>query len=314
VIGVGFSYERTSRVGDGDEAVGGANVRQGTRTGETSGGSRPRRLSPELQVLAGLGSLLALLAGAVGAAVVLIVALENNRETFSEQHVQYVTAIHEAALSAKTMANHERGFLISGDPEFIEELDELTIDARVAFDSADRYAVGPLERDAANESHAGFERWLKALNAELADFRAGSRQRAVETALGPTRQLRKSYERSLERAHTIGLTSIDSASESSSVAAARSVRILLIYLAIALVVGLAIVFWAAHTVLKPTYDLTRSALNVINRSRILVEDDGSGSHTAIAVEVPIEAVNDLAESAIETRDILRASGHPAPEA
>jgi CHASE3 domain sensor protein len=296
------------------EVCGGrSEVEEETRTRDAAAKSGRRRLSSDVRVLAGLGTLLALLAGAVGAAVVLIVALENNAGTFSERHVQYAAAIHEAALSAKTMANHERGFLISGDDEFIEELDELTIDVRVAFDSAERFAVGALQRDAAAEAHAGFERWLRALDAELADYRAGFRQRAVKTALGPTRQLRKSYERSLERAHAIGLSPIESASDSVSTTASRSVTILLVYLAIALVVGVGVVFWVARTVLKPTYDLTRSALNVINRSRILVEDDGSGSHTAIAVQVPIEVVNDLAESAIETREILRASGRPRLE-
>ena len=281
---------------------------------ETQGGAvRRRGLPPEVQVLAGLGGLLALLAGAVAAAVVLIVALENDAETFSERHVQYATAVHDAALAAKTMANHERGFLISGDPEFIEELDELTIEAQVAFDSADRYAVGALQREAAREGHVGFERWVRALNAVLADYQAGNQDRAVKTALGPTRQLRKTYERSLERAHSIGLSSIDSATDSVSESAARSVRILLVYLAIALVVGVGVAFWVAHTVLKPTQNLTRDALNVVNRSLVLVEDDGSGSHTAVAVQVPIEAVNDLAESAIEAQGVLRASGHPTPE-
>ena len=90
-------------------------------------------------------------------------------------------------------------------------------------------------------------------------------------------------------------------------------RILLVYLAIALVVGVGVVFWVAHTVLKPAQNLTRDALNVVNRSLILVEDDGSGSHTAVAVQVPIEAVNDLAESVIEAKGVLRASGHPTPE-
>jgi methyl-accepting chemotaxis protein len=288
-------------------------VRQGRQTPDGLVRSGRRGLAPDVQVLAGLASLLALLAGAVAVAVVLIVALESHTETFSERDVQYATAIHEAALTAKTMANHERGFLISGENEFVEELDELTIDARVAFDSADRYAVGAPEREAARESHVGFERWLRALNAELADYRAGFRERAVTTALGPTRQLRKSYERSLERAHALGLSSIESGSDSVSASASRSVTVLLLYLAIALVVGVAIVFWVGHMVLKPTQKLTRDALNVLNRARVLVEDDGSGSHTAIAVEVPIEVVTDLAESAIETRDILRASGHPARE-
>jgi CHASE3 domain sensor protein len=273
-----------------------------------------RRVSSDVQVLAGLGSLLALLAIAVGAAVVLIVAVENDAETFSERHVLYATAVHDAALSAKTMANHERGFLISGDPEFIEELGDLTSDARVAFDSADRFAVSRRQREAARDAHIGFERWVRALNVVLDDYRSGNRERAVETALGPTRELRKTYERSLERAHAIGLSSIESAGESVSTSASRSVLILLIYLAIALVAGVVLVLWVARTVLRPTYDLTRSAMNVIHRSQVLVEDDGSGSHTAVAVQVPIEAVSDLAESTIQAREVLRASGQPAPEA
>jgi CHASE3 domain sensor protein len=287
-------------------------VSDGRRHG--SSGSGRRWLRGDVQVLAGLASLLALLAGAVAVAVVLIVGLGKNTETFAERHVLYATAIHDAALTAKTMANDERGFLISGDPEFIDDLDEKATDVRLAFDSAERYAVSSVQRDLAVEAHGGFARWVRALRTAVADYRAGFRERAVASSLGPTRDLRKTYERALERAHQIGLSSIETASNDVSASSSRSVAILLVYLALALVAGVVIVFWVAHTFLKPTYDLTRSALNVIKGSRILVEDDGSGSHTAIAVQVPIEVVNDLAESAIETRDILRAGGRPAPEA
>jgi hypothetical protein len=67
-----------------------------------------RRLGPELQVLVGLGSLVALLAGAVGVAVFLIVGLTDNTTDLSRPHVEYATSIQEAALGAKAIANFER--------------------------------------------------------------------------------------------------------------------------------------------------------------------------------------------------------------
>ena len=56
-------------------------------------------------MLAGVGALLALLAAAVAVAVILIVSLEDDASELSQRHVLYATAIHEAALSAKGMAN-----------------------------------------------------------------------------------------------------------------------------------------------------------------------------------------------------------------
>ena len=54
------------------------------------------------------------------------------------------------------------------------------------------------------------------------------------------------------------------------------------------------------------YDLTRNASKVLTRGRVLVEDDGTGSHVAIAVEVPIEVIRALAERVREARAVLDA--------
>ena len=54
------------------------------------------------------------------------------------------------------------------------------------------------------------------------------------------------------------------------------------------------------------YDLTRNASKVLTRGRVLVEDDGTGSPVAIAVEVPIEVIRALAESVREARAVLDA--------
>ena len=67
----------------------------------------------------------------------------------------------------------------------------------------------------------------------------------------------------------------------------------------------------ARTILKPAHALTQNALAVLTRARLLVEEGEGGTNHAVAVEVPIEVVNSLAESALETQDVLRL-GRAAP--
>jgi methyl-accepting chemotaxis protein len=251
------------------------------------------------------------MAGAVGVAVYLIVALADDSTRLSERPFEYATAIHDAALDAKGIANNERGFLISGDTSFVDDLEEGAADARAAFAAAQANASTSRERQAAAEAKAGFDRWLQAVRREIAAYQAGSRADAVAASLGPTRDLRKSYERSLASAHALGLDSIETATRSVSSSASRSVTILLVYLAAALLLGVAVTLWVARTILRPTSELTRHALDVLTNSRILVEEDTRGSHRGVTVEVPLEVVNTLAASALETREVLGAGEQPA---
>lgn len=281
---------------------------------ELAAANRRRRHGPDPRVLMGLGFLVALLAGAVGVAVFLIASLESDTRNLSDRPFQYATAIHDAALEAKALANHERGFLISGDPQFTRQLETEVADARAAFAAAETYAAPGREREAAVEAREGFEQWWASSQRDIAAFRAGSKEEAIEASLTTTRQLRKTYERSLEHAHALGLQSIDNARDSLSDSASRSVNLLLVYLAVALVVGIGVAIWVARTLLRPAHALTRNALAVLTRARLLVEEDEVGSHHGVAVEVPIEVVNTLAESALETQDVLRGGGRAAGRA
>jgi CHASE3 domain sensor protein len=268
--------------------------------------SHRRRRVADPRVLIGLGALVSLLAGAVGVAVFLIAALEDHSQNLSDRPFQYATAIHDAALEAKGLANHERGFFISGGgAEYERQLETEVADARAAFAAAERYAEPGQERAATVEAREGFERWWASSQRDLADYRAGAEQKAIQSSLTTTRQLRKTYERPLAHAHALGLQSIDTARDSLADSASRSVTVLLVYLALALVAGVAIAIWVARTILKPAQALTQNALAVLTRARLLVEEGEGGTHHAVAVEVPIEVVNTLAESALETRDVLR---------
>jgi methyl-accepting chemotaxis protein len=262
-------------------------------------------------VLVGIGSLLALLAVAVGLAVFLIASFEGDATDVANRHVLYSTEVHEAALSAKGMANDYRGFLLSGNPEYVSEIRTRTAEARDAFDLAVSYAVTASHRDAARSARAGFERWLVAMDEDIAAFRRGERDRAVDASLGSTRQLRKNYEQSLAHAYELGVRSIESSTASLSSSASRSVTILLAYLGIALVIGVAVAIWVVRAILGPAFALSRNAIEVLTQGRVLVSEDDRGSHHAISVVVPIEVVNALAESALETQEALRPGSTPA---
>jgi methyl-accepting chemotaxis protein len=274
-------------------------------------GDGRHRLASDVQVLIGVGSLLALLAVAVGLAVFLIVSFEGDATDDAQRHVLYATAIHEAALSAKSIANHQRGFLLSGDSEFLDEIRTETAIARSKFTLAASYAVDASQREAVRKSHAGFERWLPALSGDIAEYRRGSREEAIDASLGPTRQLRKTYEQSLAHAYALGVRSIESSTDSLSSSASRSVTLLLTYLAIALVLGVAVAIWVVRAILKPALTLSQNAIEVLTQGRVLVDEDERGSHHGVSVVVPIEVVNALAESALETQEGMHPRREPA---
>jgi len=270
-----------------------------------------QRLASDVQVLIGVGSLLALLAVAVGLAVILIVSFEGDATDEAQRHVNYATAIHEAALHAKSIANHQRGFLLSGDAEFLDEIRSETAQARLKFTLAASYAVDESQRAAVRESRTGFERWLPALQRDLATYRSGSPEEAIQASLGSTRQLRKTYEQSLAEAYALGVRSIGTSTDSLSSSASRSVTMLLTYLALALVVGVAVALWVVRAILKPAFTLSQNAIEVLTQGRVLVSEDDRGSHHGVSVVVPIEVVNALAESALETQEGLRPGSVPA---
>jgi methyl-accepting chemotaxis protein len=262
-------------------------------------------------VLIGVGSLLALLAVAVGLAVILIVSFEDDATDDAQRHTLYASAIHEAALSAKALANHQRGFLLSGDPEYLAEIRTGTDEAREQFLRAAAYADGGEQHDAVAKSHAEFELWLRTMNGDLAAFARGERDEAIDASLGSTRQLRKTYEDSLASAYALGVRSIESATRSLSSSATRSVTLLLTYLALALVIGVAVALWVVRAILKPAFTLSQNAIEVLMQGRVLVDEDDTGSHHGVAVVVPLEVVNALAESALETQEGLRTTNEPA---
>lgn len=214
-------------------------------------GELTRPAPSELRVLAAFGGLLALLAVAVLAAVFVITELRNDTTRLTDREVAYVQAVHRAALHAKGIANDERGYLLTGRPVFLKEVAFRTKQADAQFAAAARAATGDGQRLAIEEARIGYVRWLKRLRADIAAFRRGDEQRAIDSSLGPTRELRKDYERVLQLAHVLGVAAIETGSSSVSDSSSRSVTFLLVYLALALLVGGAIAVWIVRRILHP---------------------------------------------------------------
>jgi methyl-accepting chemotaxis protein len=208
-----------------------------------------------VQVAVAIGSLVAMVAVCILVAVLLIVGLKEDQAQITTREVPYASAIAAAALSAKGIANDERGFLLTRDPKFIDELERRMGSARVAFDAAADAADTDEQRQAVADARSGFEQWVRALRSELATFQASTRRIETEAAIAPARELRKTYESSLAKADAQATSAIQSRETSVSDAASRSVIILLACLPIALVIGCAIALWIVRTILRPVHGL-----------------------------------------------------------
>jgi hypothetical protein len=122
------------------------------------------------QAWLGVGSLLGLLAASMLIAIVVVVSLKADERHLNDRDVPYASAVAVAALNAKGIANDQRGYLLTGDAWFIHEADRRISDARAAFAAAATAAVDPAQRQAVNDAHAGFERWVQAMRGEFATF------------------------------------------------------------------------------------------------------------------------------------------------
>ena len=216
--------------------------------------ARPRRrlrLPMGFQVLLGVGGLLALLAASMLVAIFLVVGLKHDETRLDDRDVPYASAAATAALNAKGIANDQRGFLLTGDPKFIDEADRRISDARAAFAAAANEAADPTQLVAVNQAHAGFERWVQAVHGEFAAFQSGDRRGAITASLGPDRALRKTYEQSLARAQALAASSIQSARSSVAAASSRSVTILVACLLVALAIGVGVAFWLVRSIAMP---------------------------------------------------------------
>jgi hypothetical protein len=213
------------------------------------------RLPLGFQVFFGIGCLMLLLAVCVLATVFLVLDLREDQARLNDHHGPYASAIAAAALNAKAIASDERGFLMTGDSRFIDDVDRHARAARAAFVAAASVALGGAQRQAASEARTGFERWLRALRGEFRTLWDGEYDETVTAALTPDRVVRRVSERSLARAQALAASAIQSGKSEVDAESSWSVTAALAGLIAAVVLGLGIAAWTMRTILKPVYAL-----------------------------------------------------------
>jgi methyl-accepting chemotaxis protein len=214
-----------------------------------------RRLPIGYQAVLGVGGLLALLVVSMLIAIGLVTSLTHDETRLNGGDVPYTDAVAAAALAAKGVANDQRGFLMTGDPAFIEEADRRVDDARTAFAAAANTAADATKLQAIIEARTGFERWVAAVRGEFTTFRAGEHQAAITASFGPDRELRKTYEQSLAKAQSLGDSSIQAARSSVVAAESRTVQALWVCLILAVAIGVSVGFWLVRSVALPLFRL-----------------------------------------------------------
>jgi methyl-accepting chemotaxis protein len=200
------------------------------------------RLAHDRRIWAAASILLALLVVGLFTAMFLVMRLGEDAEDFTQRQIQYSTALSNAAINAKGIANDERGYLLSGNREFLLEIDARTAVARESFDRAAQAADDP-QTERILKAYEVFERWLVAVEDEIDMFQAGDREAARAASLGPTRDLRKEYEALLATA-ALTESGVPDATASVSAATSRAVAILFVYLIAAIIIGAAVNAWA----------------------------------------------------------------------
>lgn len=196
-----------------------------------------------------VGVVFAVLTASIVVVVLSLVGLSKDQAELRDRNVPYAVAIATAALNAKGMANDERGYLISGDREFLEELDQRLINVRTAFAAAATSADGDRQADAAFRAHAAFERWVSAIQAQFETYQAGRREAATKAALGRGRQLRKNYEAMLVDTQSVALTALQR--RNNPLASSAWVAILLASLLFVFVLCAVLTLWVARGLPAP---------------------------------------------------------------
>jgi methyl-accepting chemotaxis protein len=202
----------------------------------------PGRIAPDRRIWVAASSLLALLLVGVLIAMFLVMRVGADATELTRRQVEYSTALSNAAINAKGIANDERGYLLSGNREFLVEIDIRTGVARESFDQAAE-AADEMQSRRILQAYEAFERWLVALEEEFAMFRAGDREAARAASLGRTRELRKAYEALLATA-SLTESRVPDATASVSASASRSVAILFAYFIAAVIIGSSVNAWA----------------------------------------------------------------------
>lgn len=194
-----------------------------------------------------------------GTALIKMADLNTSGHVVGEQTVPYLTHLSSAAVTAKSAANDERGFLLTGDKKYVTEFDGRIPTVQAELRAASGTATNATQRSAVVAVATGFQSWVDLVHAEFA-LHATNPVKATALALNANRDARKAYEASSAVATTQAKTAL-AASIAEEDAAANTGRIIvLVLLALGLVVGALLCWFIARMIANPL----RKAVKVLD--------------------------------------------------
>jgi methyl-accepting chemotaxis protein len=208
------------------------------------------RLPLHAQLAVLIGALVLLVTVTSVVAIALVVRIGDDGENLADRGA-YQESIGSAALAAKTVANDERGYLITGELKYRREATTSVDETLRAFRAASAAATTSVQRQAIASSREQFARWADAVRGEFATYRGGEHDQAIALAVGQNRALRKQYERSLDAAGAMAVLDESQARHTVKHRLTQSVAILIACLILSLALSAAIGIWLAYAIVRP---------------------------------------------------------------
>jgi len=196
------------------------------------------------------GVLVLIAAAVTGYAVMAVGHLRDAEERTSGQAMPYLTDLSDAALAAKSAANDERGFLLSGTDKFAVEAQGRRTVETTALNAARDHASSTAEQAAVDATVTRLDSFNQALDGEFVLYRTDP-SAAIALSNGANRDLRKAYEQAFTDAVTLAKANVAAASAASNREASRARTILLLLLGVVLLCGAAVAVSLSRLITRP---------------------------------------------------------------
>jgi len=251
-------------------------------------------LSVRTRLIASFAIVIALMSGLVVASVFAVNDLQSAQHHVSGRSLPYLQGLSDAALAAKSAANDERGFLLTGSQNFRTEVLERRKVATAALMAARRAADGNPAQVAAVDSISVALATFERTQDQVFEIYATDRAASMELSNGPGRELRKAYEKSFTDAIALAKVDVKKSTEDGDAVATRSRMTLLAALAV-------IVFVASLA----GWLLIRSVTRPLRAAMRVLETAASGDLTRRA---PVHGAAEFRRMAEATNQMLQATG------
>jgi methyl-accepting chemotaxis protein len=231
-----------------------------TNVAEAGRATGPGRTFPLPACLfGGFAVVLALLLASTLLAVAQVEQLREARQDELGEAVPYITGLQAAAVSAKAAANDERGFLLTGERDYADEVHNRMAVVNESLAQARAAAQDPRRDAEVDAIAAAITTWVTALDREF-ELYSRDRAAALQLSLGENREARKTYEKLLSDATDSSSTQLrEGVAFDRTVASTK--RLLLILLGVALLLSVGVAVVVARTLTAPV----ARAVQTLNR-------------------------------------------------